>query len=198
MANTKIRCYHGEKLVLLTRDIDGLIFRTDIPGKIGGKLRAGKIYEAGMMQYIERLQINGDCVDIGCFIGTHSIYFAKKLNKRVYAFDVDQPQAFHDHVILNTAIEVHRFDVWLNPPLKLSDYTETKIGLIKIDVDGSDEIDVLNCCKSIIDRDRPHIFIEARTKEKLKEIENYLINYDNIEVFNATPTYYFKPKKNEV
>ena len=177
-----------------TIDIKGIIYRTDIPGVIGNKIRANKQYEGDMLNYITRLQIDGDCVDIGCFIGTHSMFFAKKLNKIVYAFDTDQPEVFQNHKQLNNAVNVFRFDVWLKPPLTLSNFIHSKIGLIKIDVDGSDEIEVLESCKEVIDMDKPHIFIEARTKDKLKEIEIFLYNYDNIEVFNATPTYYFKPK----
>ena len=177
-----------------TVEIKGIIYRTDIPGVIGSKIRANKQYVGDMLDYIASLEIDGDCVDIGCFIGTHSMYFAKKLHKRVYAFDTDQPEVFNDHKLLNNALNVIRYDIWLNPPLRLGNFVHSKIGLIKIDVDGSDEIDVLESCKEIIDMDKPHIFIEARTKEKLKEIETFLSDYDNIEVFNATPTYYFKPK----
>jgi len=175
-----------------TIEIRGIKFRSDLGGVIGGKLAAGVMYEGDMLKYIERLNFEGDCVDVGCFIGTHSLYFAKRLNKKVYSFDWDNVDIFHDHVKMNNVNNVYHYPFWLNPPLELNNYVNSRIGLIKIDVDGSDEIDVLKSCSKVIDRDHPHIFIEARTKEKLREIENYLINYNNIEVFNATPTYYFR------
>ena len=75
---------------------------------------------------------------------------------------------------------------------KLIHLVRSKIGLIKIDCDGSDEIDVLKSCKEVIEQDHPHIFIEARTEEKLKEIEEFLTGYKNEKAFNVTPTYYFK------
>jgi len=180
---------------MLTIEIDGMVFRADLKGTIGKKLAKGILYEESMLRFIEKLNFDGDCVDVGCFIGTHTVFFNKKLKRGVYAFDKSDTNIFLDHMELNKISDAVLFGFYLLPPERLIDYINDKIGLIKIDVDGSDEIDVLEACKEVIDRDAPHIFIEARTDEKLKQIEKYLINYDNTRVFNATPTYYFKPKK---
>ena len=175
--------------------IDGLNFRDDIPGRIGDKIRAGKLYEAEMLHYMQGLFIDGDCVDVGCFIGTHSVFFAKKLGKRVYSFDKFMHEEFHDHIKMNNINDYVKFPYYLLPPLDLADLVFSKIGLIKIDVDGSDEIDVLESCKKIIKRDKPHIFIEARTDEKLQQIKKFLKGYKKIQRFNVTPTYYFRYEK---
>lgn len=175
-------------------NIQGIKFRADLQGVIGGKLAKGEFYERHMLKFIGGLDFKGECVDIGCFIGTHTLYFNKKMGRFVYAFDKEN-HVFREHLELNKTTRVQYFNRYLLPPERLIDLINVnhKIGLIKIDVDGSDEIDVLTSCKEVIEKDNPIIFIEARTEEKLEQIKQFLKNYKCVEKFNATPTYYFKP-----
>jgi len=173
-------------------EIDGIKFLSGQPGKICAKLSKGILYEGEMLRFIKTLNIEGECVDIGACMGVHSMYFAVVLGKKVYAFDKEH-ELFRTHMSINkVGDKITYIDKYLLPPTKLIDIVSDKIGLIKIDVDGSDEIDVLTSCKEVIERDSPHIFIEARDLEKRDQIDRFLSDYVRLEVFNSTPTYHYE------
>jgi len=62
--------------------------------------------------------------------------------------------------------------------------------LIKIDCEIM-SIEILESFITLIEINKPHIFIEA-TKEEVKLIEK-MIGYKAVRQFNATPTFHFKP-----
>lgn len=58
------------------------------PGVVHGQLLRGVFYEQRFLDYIRSLQIRGVYVDVGAYVGTHSLYFARLCNAaRVYAFE---------------------------------------------------------------------------------------------------------------
>lgn len=74
-----------------------------------------------------------------------------------------------------------------------------KIGLIKIDVEGM-ELKVIKGAKNLIIKNKPLIYVEAKTNYKFNVIEKYLNEIDSNTTyvfwkrFNYTPTYLFIPK----
>ena len=68
------------------------------------------------------------------------------------------------------------------------------VTMIKIDVEGMD-LEVLKGAEKTISKYRPHLFVEAATKEELDALDAHLSSrgYKQLGVFNATPTYYYKP-----
>jgi FkbM family methyltransferase len=127
-------------------------------------------------------------IDIGAFIGDHTIAYAKKTKGKVYAFEPNK-KAFecllHNMMTLdnvtcyNVALGLHNGRVNMNEDesniganfltynengdvsiVKLDEYNFTDIGLIKIDAEGF-EIDILKGAKQTIDTNRPILVIEV-------------------------------------
>ncbi len=69
---------------------------------------------------------------------------------------------------------------------------EGEITVVKIDVEGM-ELDVLKGSSMILKKYKPHIFVEAATREHFLELSNYLEKLGYISLCNwaETPVYHF-------
>lgn len=74
----------------------------------------------------------------------------------------------------------------------LGDGNNGEVLLIKIDVEGM-ELDVLKGATTILTKFRPHLFVEAITKDELKKLENFLskFGYTWLTHWAYTPVYHF-------
>jgi FkbM family methyltransferase len=66
------------------------------------------------------------------------------------------------------------------------------VTLIKIDVEGM-ELDVLRGATEVLKRDRPHIFVEAATREHFQSLRAFLAQYGYLPLsrWAVTPVYHF-------
>ena len=71
-----------------------------------------------------------------------------------------------------------------------------KVKAIKIDVEGM-ELDVLEGGSSLIQKDRPILYVECQTEENFRTISRWLgeKSYSYWDTFNATPTHLFLPNE---
>lgn len=79
--------------------------------------------------------------------------------------------------------------------IRLDDIEFSKpVRAMKIDVEGM-ELDVLNGAKSIIEQNRPEIYVECQTRQDFERIHTWLaqFGYRYLSTFNATPTHHFGP-----
>ena len=185
----------------------------------------GLFYENKMLDYIKNNQICGLYIDVGAFIGNHSVFFSKMCDKctGVMSYEpiIDSFKIFEENtkninnvkgknvavgeksgkcemkiVIENTGMSyVSKINSGNIEMVTIDDeFKETKenIGLIKIDVEGY-EYDVLKGSIDTINKFKPHLFIEIIGD--ISEIKLFLkqFGYENIQQFNNTPTYHFKP-----
>lgn len=69
---------------------------------------------------------------------------------------------------------------------------EGSVGLIKIDVEGFEEL-VLRGARNVLKQYHPELFIEAHTKADKQTIEAIIspLGYKPLRVFNASPTYHY-------
>lgn len=76
-----------------------------------------------------------------------------------------------------------------------------RINLVKVDVEGS-EIAVLEGAQSILDRHRPHLFLEAATSDEAEQLRAFLtpLGYAQVSRWASTPVYHYayKPKRSLV
>lgn len=121
-------------------------------------------------------------VEVGSLVGSHSCFYLKKLQpKYLYIFDASSQSV--KYTILNLALnqvscdktlysvchkavgdsekQVQFFDESVQQVSLDSENFSAKVEFMKIDVDGG-EINVLNGAKNLIQRDRPHIFVEVQ------------------------------------
>lgn len=59
----------------MTFQVQGAIFSCDPDDHISGWLKAGRYYEADLLEAIRDLGLGGTYVDVGAHIGNHSVYF---------------------------------------------------------------------------------------------------------------------------
>jgi len=70
---------------------------------------------------------------------------------------------------------------------------ERAVKLMKVDVEGM-ELEVLKGAAGILQRDRPHLYVEASLPKEFLAVQGYLANFGYLETgrFNATATYSFE------
>ncbi|MGA0610310.1 FkbM family methyltransferase [Caldimonas sp. KR1-144] len=69
-----------------------------------------------------------------------------------------------------------------------------RVDVIKLDVEGM-EIDVLEGGRSLLERDRPLVYVECGTEAHYRRMSRWMaaLNYTYWDTFNATPTHLFIP-----
>ena len=209
-------CYAGRKFQFDTRR-----------DHIDRMMRKGHFYEEAMLSYIRGLAIPGWYMDVGAFIGTHTVFFSELCSSiGVYAFE-PCPDSFeclklnvaslvgerrpvslwpyavgaepgyctvHEGPPENRGHTTVRMGEGRTPVVRLDDFGIRPLGLIKIDVEGG-ELAVLRGAKEHLQRDRPHLFVEAVDSDYRKTMESMLakFGYRHIRQFNASPTHHFAP-----
>lgn len=186
-------------------------------GKLGGWM------ENSMLEAIAGMGIAGTYVDIGAHVGNHTVFFAKYTKATtVHAYEAipeifqvlkQNVDPYKDRIILHNCCigeSTGYYRPLLNSerpaqskieargggngleivPLKMN----SKVGLIKIDVEGG-EHDVVRGCMEVIERDKPELFIE--TFDDYEGVLNLLPSgYQKITRYNTAPTYHFSVKSN--
>lgn len=187
----------------------------DVPDVIYGSLRKGAFYEYTFLHYVRSLGLQGVYVDVGAYVGTHTVFFAMFCRAtRVHAFEA-QP-VFHTRLVTNTGlngladdVRTHRvalsdrsggevtltFDeeTAVAPVQRLDDLVDEPVAVIKIDVEGM-EPQVIAGARRTIRRSHPVVFAEARTPAEYVAMcaELRRVGYRwTGRVFNASPTYEF-------
>ncbi len=76
---------------------------------------------------------------------------------------------------------------------------EERVALIKIDVEGM-ELQVLEGAELLIDRDRPHLFVECIDLAAFEMLASWMTTHGYVygATFNATPTHLFHPEEVEI
>lgn len=177
-------------------------------------LRRGQFYEQAFLDYIRSLDRRGAYVDVGGFIGTHTLYFAMLCpSEHVYVFEPRPgPRAeLERNVAANglaakvtvsalgladqrktTVSEIEEVDVTFECA-PMDELVDRAVAVIKIDVEGM-EVDVLRGATRILEQYHPVIFAEAHSIEHRQEIADYLARFGYVRtgrVFNSSPTYEF-------
>ena len=206
---------------MITFEHDGVLVRFDdtgvnpqSPGLIHGALLQHRFYEERFLRYIRSLGLAGTYVDVGAFVGTHTVFFGVICGAaRVHSFEPRPP--VHARLEANIALNeltgrvvTHRialtdrtFDVTLDfgdgvhvvPGRRLDDVVREKVAVVKIDVEGM-EPSVLRGARRMLRRSRPVVFAEANTGEHyaaLVETMRVLKYAPTGRVFNTSPTYEF-------
>jgi FkbM family methyltransferase len=182
------------------------------PGRIRQYLRQGEFYEEGFLEYVRSLGRRGVYVDVGAYIGTHSIYFALLCEAaHVYAFeprDVVRGElernvaanGLGDRITISPMglASEHKRVVshidgsdWSFVCVPLDELVSGPVDVMKIDVEGM-ELDVLRGATRVLRESGPVIFAEAHTPELRDALEQYLQSFGYVRtgrVFNASPTY---------
>lgn len=188
------------------------------PGIIYAALLKGKFYEHAFLDYIRSLQVRGVYVDVGAYIGTHSLFFALMCpSTRVFAFE---PRDFvferlRKNIALNEQgkkIKAYPWGLsdrtdevsvtldrkqWVLACRRLDDVVQGRVDVIKIDVEGM-EPRVLEGAARTLARWRPLIFAEAGKPHEYEALVACMARHryrPSGRVFNATPTYEFVPER---
>jgi FkbM family methyltransferase len=208
-AGPAVRVQHGDRTVLFAP-------ASARGTSIGTPLRRGVFYEAQLLEHIRSLGIRGRYVDAGAAIGNHTLFFAA-------VCDADHVDAFeprdwvHDLLAENVRlngladrITCHRLGLGAGPGETtrlldgrtttfqvgaLDDVVAGPVALLKIDVEGM-EPDVVRGARRILGQDRPVVFAEAGSAEVYAALKARMRESGYLptgRVFNATPTYEFRP-----
>jgi hypothetical protein len=184
----------------------------DSPGRVFGALYRGRFYEEDLLRYIYSLGLRGGAyVDVGAFIGTHTLFFAAVCGaERVHSVE-PRPSSVRQlraNVALNAVgarVTVHQAAACDVPGsikaddgghvrgVRLSSVVRDRVVLMKVDVDGM-EPEALRGAARILRRDRPVVFVTARSAPDYEEVVRTLRRYHYAPTgncFNATPTYEF-------
>jgi FkbM family methyltransferase len=187
------------------------------PGSIYRHLLQNRFYEQQFLEYIRGLRLTGAYVDVGAYIGTHTLFFAMMCQAdHVYAFE--PRDAMYDELRRNIALndvtqkvsafnwaladragkltvqldrQLHTFDT-----RSLDSLVDVPIALMKLDVEGAEPA-VLDGSARILDRWRPIIFAEAGTGPEFQALVECLDAHayqPTGRSWNATPTYEFIPR----
>jgi FkbM family methyltransferase len=206
---------------MITFEHDGVLVRfddtgvdRDRPGLIHGALLKNHFYEERFLRYIHSLGLSGTYVDIGAFVGTHTVFFGRICNAdQVHSFEPRPPvyARLESNVALNGLTDVvvaHKMaltdrdcevtldfgdGVYVVPGRRLDDVVREKVVVIKIDVEGM-EPSVLRGARRLLRRSRPVVFAEATTDEHHEALvaAMHKLRYEPTgRVFNASPTYEF-------
>jgi len=185
------------------------------PGGVRRCLYDGCFYEERFLEHIRSLGKSGLYLDIGAYIGTHTLFFAVLCEATaVYAFE-PRPALFDElqrNVRANELEDkVTLFNIGLASESKTvtgeqnGDIAEFEctpldqilndeiVTVVKMDVEGM-ELDILTGAKRMLGRCKPVIFAEAHEGEEWRAIEAYLREFGYVwsgRVFNRSPTYEF-------
>lgn len=175
-------------------------------------------YEQEMLDYIRRLGISGNYLDVGANIGNHSVYFAvNTAAERVFAFEPTRGA----RRTLNKFVELN--DLWTRisvipyacsdengetrvvetitsdkeavtyPCRKIDDIIDVPVSLIKMDIEGAEPFALRGAVK-ILKAYKPLMFIEVHDDAHMSEIQNIIkpLGYKLTgRVWNPSPTYEF-------
>lgn len=208
---------------MITFDFDGTQvcfddtgLRPTSPGLVHGALYQGKFYEEAFLRYIQSLQVRGTYLDIGAFVGTHTIFFSLICGaERVHSFeprpsvharlaanvqlnDLTDRVTLHQVALTDTPGDLSlTFGGKTNivPGMRLDDLVSEPVALIKMDVEGMEPV-VLDGARRLLRRSRPIVFAEAGTAPEYYAVRQAMKRHGYIptgRVFNATPTYEFVP-----
>ncbi len=178
-------------------------------------------YELKMLEYISSLYLKGTYIDVGSHIGNHLIYFSKFcLAEQVLGFE----PLFHFYNIAQKSIVINNISEkcqLYNYGLSHSEFNSefnfqnisevvsfrpldsllnilSSVSLLKIDAEGHEE-SVIAGAYETIKHFKPLIFAESHSERQYHQLLNILssIGYEPTgNVFNATPTYEFRPVNN--
>lgn len=206
---------------MITIDYQGTLVRFDdtgvdrkSPGLVHGALLGGRFYEQSFLRYIQSLGLSGCYLDVGAYIGTHTVFFGLICRaSRVHAFE-PRPQLaarIETNVQLNglgDRVTVHQValtdrpgDVSLTfrgvthvvPGQRLDDLVRERVAVIKIDVEGMEPA-VLRGASRMLRGSRPVVFVEAATEPEYEAVAAVMRQSDYVPTgrrFNPTPTYEF-------
>lgn len=186
---------------------------------IGNILSKGSFYEIGMLRAIEDLKLGGTFLDIGAFIGTHTVFFSKFCADKVISFEAYKPsydlliknlsQNKIDSCSMNFAVsdKAGRCDVKVRAlnnlgmnciqdgdtveVISIDNFKYKNVTLMKIDVEGN-ELNVLKGAIDTIRHCKPEIFIETSDNKVLNFLKS--LGYNHKATYNATPTHHYSCK----
>jgi FkbM family methyltransferase len=184
------------------------------PGLVHGALYQGKFYEEPFLRYIQSLQRRGTYLDIGAFVGTHTLFFALICGaERVHSFE-PRPSV-HARLAANVQLNdvadrvtLHRValtdrpgeisltfggETSIVPGMRLDDLVSEPVAVIKIDVEGMEPV-VLAGARRLLRRSRPVVFAEAGTAPEYEAVVRAMKQHGYVptgRVWNATPTHEF-------
>lgn len=171
-------------------------------------------YEHKMLEFIQK-NYKGTFIDIGAYIGNHSIFFNLFCQAQVHAFEPVYTDDLVHNAMLNEAdISVYSYGLsdsegemmaWdrsgghnsaatslkegKGVQVKTLDSFNLKPDLIKIDVENM-ETQVLKGAEQTITKHKPAIFIEIVDNDEADKLLKSW-GYTRKEKFNATPTYHY-------
>lgn len=112
--------------------------------------------------------------------------------------DVKFPESSEDQPVLArvepvagpsaTTIEIQPVPVWI----ERANLSHLPVRILKIDIEGL-EMEVLRGAKSILERDKPELFLEAGTPAHQQRLDELLtpLGYNRLKRFCTTPTWHF-------
>jgi predicted RNA methylase len=210
-----------EAKAMIIFEHDGVLVRfddtgvdRDRPGLIHGALLKNHFYEEAFLSYIQSLGLAGTYIDVGAFVGTHTVFFGVicKADK-VHSFEPRPPMyaRLESNIELNQLADrvvAHQMaltdrdcevtldfgdGVWVVPGRRLDDVVRERVAVIKIDVEGMEPL-VLRGARRLLRKSRPVVFAEATTDEHHEALFAVMreLKYEPTErVFNRSPTYEF-------
>ena len=188
------------------------------------QLAAGHFYEQDLLEAVKAKQITGCYIDVGAFIGTHSVWFAAECrasrvislepnevpyrlllkNTRTYAQIIRVRAAIHDEwtkvsSILTNAVGnlgMSRIaEGGIVPAIALDELSGYDPDVIKIDVEGM-ECNVLRSGLRVIERRKPLLIVETANELALREVTQILspLGYMPEGPYAKTPTWIWSPR----
>jgi FkbM family methyltransferase len=195
---------------------------------VQSKIRTKReLYEIDLLQFAATLLQPGDVViDVGAYIGTHSVFFAAVCGASVTAIEPNP----HSCSILRRNCELNRLEARVRiiegaagaadgrgrvetpsasnrgdshfvpdesgdvKMLSLDSLELPRTRLVKIDVQGS-ELAVLQGAATLLERDRPMLFVEASDLPNALSLAQALtpLRYTLVAQFGSTPTFFCCP-----
>jgi FkbM family methyltransferase len=187
---------------------------------IGNVMAAsGKFYEYDLLRAIRKLGRKGVYIDVGAFIGTHTVWFAKACQAwHVLAFEpLDRPIQLliantsglagvtcYQHAVSDSDGKVEVRVLRKQKPVATSEAYMldhvvdpsflSRVAFIKVDVEGH-ELAVLRGASQIIELSRPCLSVEADDKEEQQLLFSWAKDhkYRNAGQYCKTPTFLLVP-----
>ncbi len=211
------RCYKSSpmnELVTITYRDKAVHFEPWGGGAVEERLRTNRFYEEDMLRYIESLELGGAYVDVGAYVGTHTLFMARycaadrvhgfeprpayfeRLRRNVKANDIGDRAVVHSLGLSDrdeTVSITFENKTETITCRRLDDIISGPVSVMKIDVEGMEE-KVLSGARRILAESKPLLFIEAHTADELKKNLQVLAPYGyraTGRVFNTSPTFEF-------